>query len=350
MIGITRAIRLCAFGLLIAGAVASAGAAESPMMRDLIQKAKKEGKVTMWTPLDQEPMVDVLKGFEKTFGIKTEHRLWRGTATQQRTLIELKSGRTVPADVLSPAREAQQQFEQAGVFQKPPYGYLDLWPDIDKRQIDPAGWGLNVTGNARAVAYNPTMIPENLVPKTWDDCARPELKGKVVLDSRDKLYALQYHRPEWFRGWVKKMMANDTKLVRGQTEIVQLVSAGAHAVFCSAQTYSVQRMIEKGAKNVRLVVPGELLVEAATDSFILKGSKHPHAAQLLIGWLVTEEGQSLLDKEDYRGFPWVRGTFNAKLAEGKKVLFCDPKCADAAGKMAEEYTELLGLPVVKKRK
>lgn len=325
-------------------------AADSPLMKELVQKAKKEGRVEIWTPMEHDAMTDVLKGFEKRYGIKTGHRLWRGTAKQQRTLIELKSGRTVPADVLAPARESQQQFENAGVFQKPPYKYLDLWPDIDKRQIDPSGWALNVTGNARAVAYNPTMIPEKLVPKTWEDCARPELKGKVVLDSRDKLYALQWHRREWFRGWVKRMVANDVKLVRGQTEIVQLVSAGAHAVFCSAQTYSVLRMIEKGAKNVKLVVPKELLLEAATTAFVLKGTAHPYAAQLLVGWLTTEEGQSLLDKEDYRGFPWVKGTTNWELAKGKEVLFCDPKCADAAGEMAEEFTQLLGLPVVKKRR
>lgn len=334
---------------LLVSAMTNAIAADSPMLKELVDKAKKEGKVEIWTPLDHDPMVDVLKAFEKRYGIKATHRLWRGTARQQRTLIELKSGRSVPADVLAPAREAQQQFEEAGIFQKPPYEYTKVWPDIDKRQIDPSGWALNTTGNARAVAYNPTLIPENLVPKTWDDCARPELKGKVVLDSRNKLYALQYHKPEWFRDWVKRMVANDVKLIRGQTEIVQLVSAGAHAVFCSAQTYSVLRMIEKGAKNVKLTVPGELLLEAATTAFVMKGSKNPHAAQLLVGWLTTEEGQALLDKEDYRGFPWVKGTVNAELAKGKKVLFCDPKCADAGGKMAEEFTELLGLPVVKKK-
>jgi ABC-type Fe3+ transport system substrate-binding protein len=336
------------FAALIGSPVISIGA-ESPALKELVQKAKKEGRVEIWTPMEHDAMAEVLKGFEKKYGIKTAHCLWRGTATQQRTFIELRSNRTVPADVLAPARESQEQFETAALFQKPPYEYLKVWPDIDKRQIDPSGLALNVTGNARAVAYNPTMIPENLVPKTWDDCARPELKGKVVLDSRNKLYALQYHRPEWFRGWVKRMVANDVKLIRGQTEIVQLVSAGAHAVFCSAQTYSVIRMVEKGAKNVKLVVPKELLLEAATTAFIVKGAKNPHAAQLLVGWLTTDEGQALLDKEDYRGFPWVKGTVNAELAKGKEVLFCDPKCADAAGKMAEEFTELLGLPVVKKK-
>ena len=343
------------FAVMIAAAVGffcakSTSAAESALMKELVQKAKKEGQVEIWSPMDHEAMKDVLKGFEKRYGIKTKHGFWRGTAKQQRTLIELKSGRKVPADVLAPARESQQQFENAGVFQKPPYDYLTVWPDTDKRQIDPSGWALNTTGNARAVAYNPTLLPENLVPKTWDDCARPELKGKVVLDSRNKLYALQYHKREWFRDWVKKMVANDVKLIRGQTEIAQLVSAGAYPLFCSAQTYSILRLVEQGAPNLKLVVPGQLLLEAATTAFVVKDSPNPHAAQLLVGWLTTEEGQELLDKEDYRGFPWVKGTKNAELAKGKEVLFCDPKCADAAGQMAEEYTELLGLPVVKKKR
>ncbi len=321
------------------------GASDS-LLKDLMQKAKAEGRVVMWTPMDEEPMVETLKVFEKKFGIRAEHRLWRGTAKQQRTLIELKSGREVPADVLSPAREAQQQFLDAAVFRRPSYDYLKVWSNIDRRQVDPSGWGLDVTGNPRAVAYNPRIIPENLVPKTWDDCARPELRGKVVLDPRHKLYALHWHKREWFLGWVKRMVANDVKLVRGQTEVVELMSAGAHGVFCSAQTYSVLRMIKKGAKDVKLVVPGDLLVESATASFIRKGSLRPHAAQLLVGWLASEEGQRLLDQTDYRGFPWISGTTTAKLAEGKKILFCDPECAKAAGDMATEFTKALGLPVV----
>jgi ABC-type Fe3+ transport system substrate-binding protein len=180
-------------------------AAESPALKELIEKAKKEGRVEMWTPMEHDAMAEVLKGFEKKYGIKTAHRLWRGTATQQRTIIELKSNRTVPADVLAPARESQEQFETAALFQKPPYDYLKVWPDIDKRQIDPSGLALNVTGNARAVAYNPTMIPENLVPKTWEDCARPELKGKVVLDSRTSSMLFSITGPNGFAdgssGW-----------------------------------------------------------------------------------------------------------------------------------------------------
>ena len=95
MIKIMRALSLLVGGALLAGVAVTAGAAESPMMQELIQQAKKEGKVTIWTPLDHEPMVEVLKVFEKKYGIQTGHRLWRGTATQQRTLIELKSGRSV---------------------------------------------------------------------------------------------------------------------------------------------------------------------------------------------------------------------------------------------------------------
>ena len=324
-----------------------AAGAETAAYGELVKKAKAESEVEFWAAWNKEPAENLLKVFTKKFGIKTIYRLWRGTPVQQRTLIELESGRKLSADLISPGREGQQQFLDAGVFQKPPFEYLKVWPEIDKRQYDPSGWGLNVSGNGRAVAYNPKLVPAELVPKTWDDCARPELRGKVALDPRHKLLALHWNRREWFLDWVKRMVANDVKLIREQTDAIQLVAAGAYPLFCSAQTHSTFAVMEKAPESVKLAVPGELLIEAGNASFIRKGSPRPHAAQLLGGWLAGEEGQRLLDKEDYRGFPWVEGTHNAQLARGKKVLLCDPECAAKAGEMSAEYVRALGLPVTK---
>jgi ABC-type Fe3+ transport system substrate-binding protein len=326
---------------------ASAQGAETSLHQELVKKAKAEREVEYWSPMNEEPANNILKVFSEKYGIKAKFMRWVDTGVQQRNLIEIQAGRSLRADLMAPNREAQQQFLDSGAFQKPPYEYLKVWPGTDKRQYDPSGWALNLSGNSRAIVYNPTLVPPSLVPKTWDDCARPEFKGKAVLDVRHKLYALHYHRREWFLDWVKRMVANDVKLIRGQTEIMQPMAAGAYAVFCSAQPYSAQTMIDKGTTNLKIAVPGELLMESAEAAFIRKGSPRSHAAQLLAGWLTTVEGQRLMDKEDYKGFPWVQGTFNAKLAAGNKVLFCDPECATKAGDMSAEYLRALGLPVTR---
>jgi ABC-type Fe3+ transport system substrate-binding protein len=319
--------------------------ADTALYGELVKKAKAEQEVEYWSPMNEEPANKIVKVFAEKFGIKAKFMRWVDTGVQQRNLIELQSGRALRADLMAPNREAQQQFLDAGAFQKPPYEYLKVWPGIDKRQYDPSGWALNLSGNSRAIVYNTNLVPAKLIPKTWDDCARPEFKSRVVLDVRHKLYALHFHRREWFLDWVKRMVANDVKLIRGQTEVMQPLSAGAYALFCSAQPYTAQTMIDKGIKNLKIAVPGELLMESAEAAFVRKGSPHPHAAQLLAGWFASTEGQRLLDKEDYKGFPWVAGTFNAKLAAGNKVLFCDPECATKAGEMSGEYLRALGLPV-----
>lgn len=339
--------KLVAVSLLITICPAKIWGAETPLYKELVKNAKAEGQVEFWAPSDEEGVIPILKVFSEKFGIKTKYMRWVDTGVQQRTLLELQSGRALSVDVMAPNREAQQQFFDAGVFQKPPFEYLKVWPDIDKRQYDPSGWAINLTGNSRAIAYNPKLVPPKLVPKAWDDCTRPEFKGKVVLDPRHKLLALHWNRREWFLDWVKRMVANDVKLVRGQTETLQLLAAGAYSVFCSVQPYSAQDLIVKGTQDIKIAVPGELLMESAWAAFIRKGSPRPHAAQLLVGWLASEEGQRLLDKLEYKGFPWVKGTFNAKLAEGNKVLFCDPECATKAGEMSAEYLRALGLPVTK---
>jgi hypothetical protein len=146
------------------------------------------------------------------------------------------------------------------------------------------------------------------------------------------------------------MVANDVKLFREQTETLQLLSAGAHAIFCSAQPNTYYRMVKEVpqvAETVKITVPGELLLESGGAVFVRKGTLRPHAAQLLAVWFASEEGQHFIDKVDFRGFPWVEGTYNAKLAKGNKVLFCGPECALKGGEMSAEYIKALGLPVTK---
>ncbi|MBI2987935.1 MAG: extracellular solute-binding protein [Deltaproteobacteria bacterium] len=327
-----------------------AAGAETASFGELVKKAKAEGQVEFWDSMDKEPAEEILRGFTKRYGIKARYRFWRGTGVQQRTLIEMQSGREVSADLLSPGREAQQQFLEAGVFQKPPYDYLNVWPDVDKRVYDPSNWALNVTGNSRAIAYNPKLVAAELVPKSWDDCTRPDFKGRVVLDPRHKLYALHWHKREWFLGWVKRMLANDVKLIREQVEALQLISAGAYALSCSAQPNTYYRLLKDApqvGETLKIAVPGELLLESGGAVFIRKGTPRQFAAQLLAGWFASQEGQHLIDKVDFRGFPWIEGTSNAKLAKGNKVLFCGPECALKGGEMSAEYLKALGLPVTK---
>jgi len=324
--------------------------AESPMFNELVKKARAEGQVEFWDSTDQESAEEVLTVFSKRYGIKTRYRFWRGTGVQQRTLIELQSGRAVSADLLSPGRESQQQFLEAGVFQKPPYEFIAIWPNLDKRIYDPSGLAISTTGNSRAIAYNPKLVPPDQVPKTWDDCARPQFKSRVVLDPRHKLYALHWNKRDWFLDWVKKMVANDVKLIREQTETLQLVSAGAHAMTCSAQPNTYYQMVKEAptlAETLKLAVPGELLVESGGFSYIRKGTPRPYAAQLLVLWFASDEGQRAIDRSDFHGFPWVEGTHNARLAKGNKVLFCGPDCAAKGGEMSAEYLRALGLPVAK---
>jgi iron(III) transport system substrate-binding protein len=339
-----RSLAAVIFLSTLSSAAASHSADTAPY-NELVKKAKAEREVEYWSPMNEEPANNILKVFSEKFAIKAKFMRWVDTGVQQRNLIELQAGRSLRADLMAPNREAQQQFLDSGAFQKPPYEYLKVWPTIDKRQYDPSGWALNLSGNSRAIVYNTTLVAPKSVPKTWDDCAKPDFKGKVVLDVRHKLLALHYHRRDWFLDWIKRLVANDVKLIRGQTEVMQPMAAGAYALFCSAQPYTAQTMMDKGTTNLKIAVPGELLMESAEAAFVRKGSPHPHAAQLLAGWLTSTEGQRLLDKEDYKGFPWVKGTFNAKLAAGNKVLFCDPECATKAGEMSAEYLRALGLPV-----
>ena len=101
-------------------------AAETALYNQLVQSAKAQGEVEYWSPMNEEPANKILSVFSRKFGIKAKFMRWVETGVQQRHLIEMQSGRALRADIMAPNREAQQQFMDAGAFQKPPFEYLKV--------------------------------------------------------------------------------------------------------------------------------------------------------------------------------------------------------------------------------
>ena len=84
-------------------------AAETALYKELVQRAKAEGEVEYWSPMNEEPANKILAAFTQKFGIKTRFMRWVETGVQQRHLIEMQSGRSLRADLMAPNREAQHR-------------------------------------------------------------------------------------------------------------------------------------------------------------------------------------------------------------------------------------------------
>ncbi len=105
MSAIKRAIVfwLMGFALVFCGIHAGDVSAASDSLDQLYEKAKKEGKITIYAPLSAQAMTVVPAGFMKRFpGITVDHIDGTSDKLIARVLAEQKGGRVI-ADVLSGA-------------------------------------------------------------------------------------------------------------------------------------------------------------------------------------------------------------------------------------------------------
>lgn len=158
--------------------------AETASFNELVKKARAEGQVEFWDSTDQDSAEEVLAVFAKRYGIKTKYRFWRGTGVQQRTLIELQSGRSLSADLMSPGREAQQQFLEAGVFQNRPTNispFGRIWTS--------GSMTLAVGPSALLGTHGRSLTIPNLLRRTR--CRRPGMTvpGRSSRDARSSIRA-----------------------------------------------------------------------------------------------------------------------------------------------------------------
>ncbi|HWP56750.1 MAG TPA: ABC transporter substrate-binding protein [Candidatus Acidoferrales bacterium] len=318
---------------------------------------KKGGKLKMALDWPEEDAKPVLPHFQKAFPFIKQIDYVRETRSEPfgRYLVSAKQGVYPEYDIMHVASEFQAQYLKEGLFVKPRFDYKELnkflpkeWGKIDDRAIDPKGYFLGTTGNARGHAWNPTLVPKGKEPTTWEACLDPMWKGKVVYDSRGKLESLQ-HDPktrERTLKWLRGLRDNNVVLLRGQATVLQKVASGEFPIACAVNYHTTFRMIDQGVKTLAFAFADPIPLEIGTRLYIPSWSQVPATTQLFAVWLATAGGE-FLEKHAYRGFPWDPKSKKYPMAKGKYIALCDAECAEKWEFYEKEHAELLGIPAAK---
>ncbi len=356
---------LCAFaivGLFLFGAQSAYGANayEQLVAASKAEMGKTGGKLRMSLDWPKRDTKNVLPAFSKAYPFIKEisYKRERGIGPFGQFLIQYKQGTNPPYDIMHIASEFQAQYLKEGAFVKPPFSYAEInkhipkgWPKLDSRAMDPDGNFLSTTGNVRGNAYNPTLVPKGKEPTGWDACLDPMWKGKFMVDTRNKLQALQHDSEtrEPHLKWLKGIIANGAVLTRGQGTILRKIASGEFPLGCGINYHTANRMIDGGVKNLVYVQPGPVPLEIGTRVYVAEWSTTPATTQLWAVWISTG-GQDVLEKYAYRGFPWDPSSKKYPLAKGKHIAICGAACARKWDDYNREYQEMLGLPAAKKKK
>lgn len=276
------------------------GALTGPQRRaQMLQEAKKEGQLTLYTSLTDDVAGAVVKEFTKQTGVKVN--LFRGGSETvlQRALQESDAGKTgndvVETNFLEMATMAKRgllaKFQGPALNNVEKTGRFDAWTAT--------------RFNIMLPAWNTKLIKAGDEPRSWEDLASPRFKGKVTMELSDDdwyenvtKYWLGHGKTQAQVDQLWRQIAGNAKVAKGHTVMGQLLSAGQTGVDAMNYTYLVQKDIDKGAPVAYRGAGGT----ASTPAFprpngvgMMKDAKHPAAAILFYDWMLTDGQQTLVD-------------------------------------------------------
>jgi iron(III) transport system substrate-binding protein len=260
---------------------------------ELVKRAKKEGKLSLYTSMTSDIADIVTKSFTDQFGIDVD--LYRaGSETVLQRILQEQSADYAGNDVVETNANELFALNGEGMLATYKGERRDLVPKAG--QFD--GWTAT-RFNLFAPSWNTNLVPAGEAPKTWEDLADPKWNGKLSMELTDSDWYLTLY--EYWRKQGKSEqdidklfadMADGAKIVKGHTVQGELLSAGQFSVVASNYSYIVARAKDKGAP-VDYLPFVEPVIARPNGVALMRSAEHPAAAMLFTDWLLTE-GQKVL--------------------------------------------------------
>jgi ABC-type Fe3+ transport system substrate-binding protein len=202
------------------------------------------------------------------------------------------------------------------------------------------------------MAYNPTLVPKDKVPRKWDDCLDPYWKGKLVVLTRPRTFTGL--APGWGEektlAFARALKDNQPVWKSSQTGALAQVAVGEYPMICGMAYHSLKSTVQRDPKvKAAFTVPTDLPFQIGEAMAIMKGAKHANAALTLTSWLVTPEGQKNMDLEG-RSSPYVPGTEASEMVKKHKakIIFESWDALQHEAEMARKITAAWGFPKAQK--
>jgi iron(III) transport system substrate-binding protein len=263
----------------------------------LVEGAKKEGELNIYTSAQTDDMGALVAGFEKKYGVKVN--VWRSSSEKvlQRAVTETRGNRFT-LDVVETNGPELESLHREKILEKVNSPHLK---DLIAPAIRPHGEWVGTRLNVFVQAYNTNLVKKEEVPKTWEDLANPKWKGKLGIEQEDA---------DWLAGQFAELgeakankvfrdivNANGVSVRKGHTLLTQLVVSGEIPLALTVYNYKAQQLKEKGAPIDWFHIGPA--IARPNGIGVAKKAPHPHAAVLFFDYEISEEGQKILAGRDF---------------------------------------------------
>lgn len=266
-----------------------AGFGQSP---DLVGRAEKEGEVNLYATMSVADFSHLAKAFKEKYPrINLRHISLPSSRQTARVMQEFRAG-GVQADVLGNSPDTLVYLKQQGVvgaYRSPEAKNLfqGAW--------DADGFWSGITTDLLVTGFNPRLMAKAAVPKSYDDYLRPQVKGQMAVN-RGVPYPLtgmvSLRGEEQGIAYFKKLSQQDLRLIGDFNHMVNLMAAGEYSLTGFMQVSKLDAMKRKEAPVDWVAAPQTFATIASIG--MVKNPQHPAAAQLLIDFYLSADGQRAL--------------------------------------------------------
>ncbi len=267
-----------------------------------------EEKVIVYSPHGK----DILREFEKRFeekypGVDVE---WLDIGSQE-ILDRIRSEKANPqADVWWGAPSVMfEQAREEGLLEPYEPSYREALPE-EFRAEDFSWTGTSQT--PEVIMYNSKLLSRGEAPEDWDDLLDPKWKGKIIIryplasGTMRTIYSSMIYRtykdtqdPKEGYEWLRKLDANTKEYTANPEMMYSKVAKGEGLLTVWNMPDTVMLKETKGYP-FDFVIPKSGTPVLTEGIALVKGSKHPKAAQAFYEFVNTPEAMKLLAEKYYR--------------------------------------------------
>lgn len=257
----------------------------------LISGAKEEGKVTFYTSTAPEDIQSLLLAFDMRYPfIKAEMVRDKGVTIRERIIREYCGGGS-PADVIEVNDLNLGKLKTRGFLCPYESPEADCYPN-ELRESE--GFWVAEQKNFLVLAWNPHLVEEAAIPYDYDGLLDPRLKGKVTIEAHDAswmaaliTYWGEKKALDFFRSFGRQV--GNVRV--GHQIIAEQIAAGSVALSPHIHSNNSEWLKRRSLPiDWRPLEPVE--TEFVGAALPVK-PPHPHAALLLIDFILSFEGQKI---------------------------------------------------------
>ena len=261
----------------------------------LVEGAKHEGELMVYSSMQMESIAPLQKAFEEKYGLRM--RIWRASGNDilRRVTIEAKANR-FDLDVIESDGFALEALHRESLLQEvrsPHHG------DLIAEALRPHGQWVGTRVNIFTGVYNTNRVKPEMLPKSYPDLINPTFKGMLGIETDDY---------DWF-GMVVGLLGeerglklfrdiaaiNGLSVRKGHTMLTNLAAAGEVPIGLTIFLQNAEVAKKNGAPIDWFLI--EPVVARPNGVALARRAPHPHAALLFYDFMISTGQEVMLKRE-----------------------------------------------------